>query len=331
MGDILSQAEIDALLNQLNSGEADSALLAPAADLKEARPYDFATPKKFNREQLRTLENMFEIFARSVSSFLTGYLRTATNLEVTGSEQIMYRDFSVALANPIILGMVELPPLKGTSLVEMSSNIGYAIIDRILGGPGFGLKKMREFSEVERILLERVMMQILQFLPEPWENVLHIKPRLERIETNSQFAQIINPTEMTALIMMNIKIGSSEGTLSFCLPHLVMEPIMDKLYTKYWYMQRETEDKELYREKLEEELQTAKVPVSVVVGRTNIMVSDFINLQIGDIIQLDSYINSDMEVMVGSLRKFHAKPGINRGKNAVQITSLIEREESGNG
>jgi flagellar motor switch protein FliM len=331
MGDILSQAEIDALLQQLNSGEADSDTLAPTLESKEARPYDFAIPSKFSREQLRTLENMFVNYARMVSSFLTGYLRTSANLEVTGSEQIMYRDFSVALANPVILGMLELAPLKGTAVVEISSNVGYAIIDRILGGPGFGLKKMRDFSEIEKILLERVLAQILSFLPEPWENVVALKPRIERLETNSQFAQIINPTEMVALIMLSIKIGSSEGTISFCLPHLVMEPIMDKLYTRFWYVQREEENKDLYREKLEEELQRARVPVSVVVGRTNIMVSDFINLQIGDIIQLDSFVDSDMDVMIGNLLKFNGKPGVSRGRNAVQITSLIEREASANG
>ncbi len=181
---------------------------------------------------------------------------------------------------------------------------------------------------IEKILLERVLLQLLTFLPEPFENVMAIRPRLEKLETNAQFAQIINPTEMVAFVMLNIKIGSSEGTVSFCLPHLVLEPIMDKLYTKYWYMQQEEENKEIYRERLEVELETAKVPVSVIIGKTSIMVSDFINLQVGDIIQLDSYVDSDVNVMIGNLLKFQAKPGTNRGKNAVQITSLVEKEDA---
>jgi flagellar motor switch protein FliM len=327
MGDILSQAEIDALLAQLSGGDAQ-AVVAPTVSSKEAHLYDFALPSKFNREQLRTLENIFDNFARAVSSFLTGDLRTTTHLEVDQAEQIMYRDFNVALANPVVLAMVEMQPLKGTIIIEVSNNIGYAIIDRILGGPGFGLKKMRDFSEIEKILLERVIIQLLSFLPEPFENVLPVRPRLEKLETNSQFAQIINPTEMVAFVMLNIKIGSSEGKLSFCLPHLVLEPIMDKLYTKFWYMHHEEDNKDMYRERLEAELETARVPVSVLVGKTTVMVSDFINLQVGDIIQLDSFIDSDFHVMIGNLLKFHAKPGISRGRNAVQITSLIAKEET---
>jgi flagellar motor switch protein FliM len=298
---------------------------------KDARPYDFANPTKFSREQLRTLENIFDNFARSTSSFLTGYLRTSVHLEVSSSEEIMYRDFNVALANPVILSMMELAPLKGTVIADMSSNVGYAIIDRILGGPGFGLNKLREFSEIEKILLERVMLQILNFLPEPWEAVVQLRPKLEKIETNTQFAQIIAPTDKVALVVLTIKVGSSEGNISFCLPHRVLEPIVDRLYTRFWYTQREEESKELYREKLEFELERTNVPVSVQVGKTRIMVSDFVNLQVGDIIPLDSYVSSDVDVLVGTMHKFHAKPGTSRGKFAVQITDLIEREETTNG
>lgn len=332
MGDILSQAEIDALLNSMTSGGGDVAdAPPPSAVAKEARVYDFANPTKFNKEQLRTLENIFDNYARSVSSFLTGYLRTAAHLEVTSSEEIMYRDFNVALANPVILSLLELAPLKGTVIVDMSSNVGYAIIDRILGGPGFGLSRLRDFSEIEKILLERVVLQILNFLPEPWEGVIPLRPKLEKIETNSQFAQIIAPTDKVALVVLTIKVGSSEGNISFCLPHRVLEPITDRLYSRFSYAQREEENKELYREKLEMELERARVPVSVQVGRTKIMVSDFVNLQVGDVIPLDSYVSNDVNVMVGTMHKFHAKPGTSRGKYAVQITDLVEREATQNG
>jgi len=332
LSDILSQSEIDALLQQMISGGGVSDTPPPMIrGGKDARPYDFANPTKFSREQLRTLENIFDNFARSTSSFLTGYLRTSVHLEVSSSEEIMYRDFNVALANPVILSMMEFAPLKGTVIADMSSNVGYAIIDRILGGPGFGLTKLREFSEIEKILLERVMLQILNFLPEPWEAVVQLRPKLEKIETNTQFAQIIAPNDKVALVVLTIKVGSSEGNISFCLPHRVLEPIVDRLYTRFGYSQKEEQNKEIYRERLEIELERARIPVSVQVGKTQIMVNDFVNLQVGDVIPLDSYVTSDVNVVVGTMHKFHAKPGTSRGKYAVQITDLVEREELDNG
>ena len=328
MGDVLSQSEIDALLQQL-SGDDSGEVVVPVSTTSaaEARLYDFAHPSKFSKEQLRTLENIFESFSRSVSSFLTGYLRTAVHLEVASSEQLLYKDFNLSLMNPVVLAMTEWPPLKGTVMMELSNNMGYTIIDRILGGPGFGLKAMRDFSEIETILLERVLNQILSYLSEAWETVISVKPRLERLETNSQFAQIMSPNDMIALVVLRIKIGSAEGHLNFCLPHLVLEPIMDKLKTSFWFSHRDVEETEAYRYKVEEELEKANVPISAVIGKTNIMVTDFVNLQKGDVLKLDSYLNSDLEINIGNLRKFYAKPGTLRGRYAFQISTFIEKED----
>ncbi len=328
MGDILSQKEIDELLKAFNSGNAEDIVISEKKDSKQAKDYNFARPSKFNKDQLHTLEIIFESYSRLVSSFLTGYLRTACQIEVANAEQMTYNEFNNSLVNPVVLGLLEFQPLKGSIMLELSANIGYAIIDRILGGPGVGMKKLRDFSEIEKILLDRVVSQMLTYLPEPWENVVKIKPRLDKIETNSQFAQIISPNEMIALVTLSIKIGSSEGMINFCIPHLVIEPIMDRLYTKFWFEQNFSQSvQETYRDDLENQLEKAFVPITAVVGKTTITVNDFVNLQVGDIIPLDSYITSDLRVMVGSLLKFYGKPGINRGKNAIQITSFVEKEE----
>ncbi len=326
MGDILSQSEIDALLSALSSGD-DGVVLNNEIEEKKVRAYDFARPSKFGKEQLRTLEVIFENFSRLVSSFLTGYLRTATQIEVINAEQLTYNEFNNSLLNPVILGIIDFNPLKGSIILDLSSNIGYAIIDRILGGSGDTIKKTREFTEIEKILLNRVLSQIVSYLVEPWENVCHIAPSLEKLETNSQFAQVMSPNEMIALVTLSIKLGENEGLINFCIPHIVIEPIMDKLNTKHWFASREEEDLSVYRDKVEVRLEEAKIPVSVVVGKTNITVDEFIGLQVGDVITLDSYVNSDFNVMVGNLLKFYAKPGTSRGKNAIQITSLVGREE----
>jgi flagellar motor switch protein FliM len=327
MAEILSQSEIDALLKALVSGNADDIVIESTNPTKTARNYNFSRPSKFNKEQLRTLELMFDNYARIVSSFLTGYLRTSTHIEVVTAEQILYNEFNNSLVNPVILSLIDFKPLKGTIILELSSNVGYAILDRILGGPGLSIQRLREFSEIEKILLERVISQMVTYLAEPWESVIKLKPDLDKIETNSQFAQIISPNEITALVTLSIKIGSAQGFINFCLPHMVIESIMDKLNSKYWYAKQEDDESDKYKDELEIQLQDTKIPVIAVVGKTSITVSDFINLQKGDIITLDSYLDSDIGISIGNVMKFNAKPGISRGKNAIQITELINKEE----
>ena len=326
MGDILSQNEIDALLNALNQGDGGNISIAED-HTKEAKKYNFKMPSKFNKEQLRTMEIIFDNYIRLISSFLSAYLRTTIQMEVIDTSQTAFKEFTNSLMSPDILGIVQLRPLKGSIILEISPSIGYSIIDRILGGSGLGLKRLRDFSEIEKVLIERVINHMLTYLPEPWENVTELIPKLEKLETSPQFVQFISPSKIVALVTISVKIGPTEGFINFCLPNLVLEPVMDKLYTKYWFNITTDDNSDIYAEKLEAMLENTKAPVNAIIGSTYITVNDFINLQVGDIIPLDTYINSDIKVLVGELHKFYAKPGLSKGKNAIQITSLVRKEE----
>lgn len=328
MSDVLSQAEIDALLKAMDSGDEEALTASSEVQIKEAKNYNFARPSKFNKEQLRTLEIIFENYSRLLSSFFTGYLRTHCEVEVANAEQMAYSEFSNSLVNPVVLCVVDFSPLKGSVILEVSSNLGYSIIERILGGVGLGLKVMRDFSEIEKILLARVMAQVIGRLPGPWENVLDLKPRVERIETNSQSAQIYPPNEMIALVTLRVKIGSTEGMVNFCIPHIVIGPVTDRLYSRFWFEQTADADEDYaYRDDIEARINKAMVPLVAIIGKSSITVNDFVNLQVGDIIPLDSYVSSDLNIYVGNLLKFSARPGTKRGKNAFQITSHIAKEE----
>ena len=331
MGDILSQSEIDSLLNALTSGNVEEIEMATAEiEVQDVKLYDFANPSKFSKEQLRTLEIIFDNYSRLLTSFLTGYLRTNVRAEVVNAEQITYNNFTNSLTNPTILGIVDFEPFKGSIILELSTNIGYAIIDRILGGPGYPMTEIRDLSDIEKVLLERVFVQMLRLMPEPWENVVHISPQLDKLETNIQFAQVLPPNELTALITINIKIGGVQGFFNFCIPYVVIEPIAQLINTANWFgskKNKEDEDKEIYARQVEGKLEKAKIDVSAIIGNTRISVGDFVSLAEGDIIMLDSFVNSELSVKVGDLLKFKAKPGVSRGRNSIQITSFIGRRE----
>lgn len=327
MAEILSQNEIDELLNALSSGEVDVADMDSDKVNRQVKEYNFARPSKFSKEQLRTLEIIFDNYGRSISTFLSGYLRTLTQVEVINAEAVTYSEFTNSLTNPVVLSIIDFLPLNGSIILEFSPNMGYVIIDRILGGQGNSLSKVREYTEIEKILLERVIQQFVNLLPEPWENVISLEPLLEKIETNSQVAQIISPNEIIALITFNVKIGNVEAMMNVCVPHMVIEPIMDKLNTRYWFAPSKKQATKQYRHHLEKRLEVSRIPVSAVLGKTQITVKEFIELQKNDIITLDSSVESDMQIHVGEFLKFYGKPGVHKNKNAIQITSVVRRED----
>ncbi len=325
MGEVLSQNEIDNLLQALSSGELDADGMKESSE-KPIKNYDFARPAKFSKEHLRTIEIIFEHYGRLLSTNLPVYLRKNIQVEIMNSEAITYSEFSNSLSNPVILGIVNFAPLNGNILMELDSDLGYAIVDRMLGGAGVPLDKSRDFSEIEMLILERIMNICTNLLRDPWENVVDISPRLERIETNSQFAQIISPSEMIAILTINIRMGDVEGLMNVCLPYLTLEDVMDKLNTKYWYSNMQSKDEEQYTEALEALISRAPMPVKAVLGNSIISVNDFINLQVGDIIRLDRKTDEELSVYVGNIRKFTALPGASKDAYAVRITSVIREE-----
>lgn len=326
MADVLSQNEIDALLKQLSSGELDVDTIedTQAAKVKE---YDFSRPAKFSKEHLRTLEIIFEHFGRLLSSNLPAYLRKNVQVEVMNSEAVTYSEFSNALSNPVLLAIVNMSPLSGNIILELATNIGYTIIDRLLGGSGEPLEKVRDFSEIELSILERIFNIIIELLREPWGNVVEIDPYLERIETNSQFAQIISPTEMIAIVTININIGGVEGLMNVCLPFLTLEDVMDKLNTKYWFSTMQDRDEQSYADVIETAINKAQIPISAELGRSTITVWDFVNLQIGDVIKLNTGVEDELDIYVGNIVKFKALPGSASENYAVKVTEIYREEE----
>jgi len=325
MGEVLSQSEIDNLLQALSSGELDVEQMQESGDRK-VKDYDFKRPAKFSKEHLRTLEIIYEHYGRLISTNLPVYLRKNVQVSVTSSETVTFSEFTNALSNPVILGIVDFQPLAGTIIVELATNLGFAMIDRMLGGQGAPLEKTRDFSEIEMTILEKLIIICMQLMREPWKNVLDINPVMERIETNAQFAQVIAPSDMIAIVTMNVKIGEVEGLMNICLPYFTLEDVMDKLNTKYWFSTMQKEDEENYEEHIEALIKRIDIPVKAVLGKSRISVNDFIGLQPGDIIRLGTDVSSEMEVYVGNIKKFKALPGSSKDKYAVQVTEVIREE-----
>ena len=326
MGEVLSQSEIDSLLAALSSGELDVEDMQEK-DERQAKNYDFTRPAKFSKEHLRTLNMIFDHYGRLLSTNLPVYLRKNVQVSVASSETVTFAEFSNALSNPVLLTVVNFSPMPGSIIMELTSGLGYAIIDRMLGGRGEALEKARDFTEIEMSIIERIMVICMQLLREPWKNVAEVNPSLERIETNPQFAQIISPSDMVALVTMNVKIGDVEGLMNVCLPFFTLESVMDRLNTKFWYSSLQKMDDEDYEQFIESMIRRVDVPVKAVLGKSVITVNDFVNIQVGDIIRLDSKVDDELDVYVGDIKKFSAVPGASKEAYAVRVTSVVREEE----
>ena len=326
MSEVLSQNEIDNLLKALNSGELDVDVMKDTNDTS-VKNYDFKRPAKFSKEHLRTLELIFDHYGRLLSTNLPVYLRKNVQVNVAYSETVTFSEFSNSLGNPSVLSIIKFNPLAGDIIINLTSNLGFAMVDRMLGGQGKTFDKNRDFSEIEIRILEKLLVICMQLLREPWKNVIEINPVLDRIETNPQFAQIIAPNEMIAIVTLNIKIGDVEGFMNVALPYITIESVIDNLNTKFWFSNMTQFSEEVFNDYIEGMLKRVDVPLKCLLGKSSVTVSDFTNLSVGDIIRLDTNVESALEVYVGNIKKFTAVAGVSNDKYAVKVTSVLREEE----
>jgi len=329
LADILSQSEIDSLLQALSSGEVDVQEIKEDEGSKKVKKYDFRNPQKIAKDQLRTLEIIHENFARLLQTFLSGYLRAPVQASILTVDQYAYSEFSNAISNPAFLSIINFDPLNGQILIDVSTNIVFATIDRLLGGDGEEIPEIRGFTEIEISLLKKTMIKTMDLIKEAWENVIELDPKLEKIEVNSQFAQIVPPNETIALVTLNISIGSVEGMMNVCIPYLVLEPILDKLSTKYWFSSTKKTITKEEMKAIRQRMLDTKVPIKAELGSTNITIRELLNLQSGDVIRLDES-NNLIDLRIGSKVKFYGTPGVSNNRMAVKIVKVVKDGENNN-
>lgn len=323
MTDILSQDEIDQLLNAISSGDIQPEEFSQQAEQKKVKIYDFKRPDKFSKDQIRTVQMMHETFARLTTTALSAKLRAMVGVHVTSVDQLTYEEFIRSIPNPTTLALINMDPLKGSAILEVDPAITFTIIDRLFGGAGEHYKINRELTDIELSVIEGIVVHILGNLREAWSTVIDLRPRLGTIETNPQFAQIVPPNEMVMLITLETKIGESEGMMNLCIPYITIEPIIAKLSAQYWFSSIRRGESELNMKIIQGRLDQVEVEVRVEVGEAHLPFSELLTLEAGETIKLNARVSDDFTLKVGDRAKFKCRPGRTGTHIAVQIGEEI--------
>lgn len=343
MSDILSQAEIEALLNSLG-GDGDA---APAADapsrtapsapkatpanpfgihtqeqqrrsaIKQAiayEVYDFRRPDKFSKDQLRTLQMLHETFARLAGSSLSAYLRAPVSIELISLEQVPYEEYLRSINNSVFT-IMSLPPLTGQAVLEVEFGLVFTMVDRMLGGPGKTIGRT-VLTDIERPLVRQIIERVFQALKASWEGIVIVNPGIEGMETSSQFVQIAPPNDIVVTILFEVKVGGQRSAMSLCIPYLVLKPIAGKLSAQKWFASGNRKHSPVSRRSLTYQINRSQVQCSIRLGKTRMSVQDFLALKPGDLVRLDQRTAEELTMLVGNVPKFLGKPAL-QGKNLV--------------
>ncbi len=248
-------------------------------------------------------------------------------INVVSVDQLPYDEFIRSVPKMTILNVFEAEPLEGRMVLEVHPNVAFAMLDRLLGGTGNTPNKITALTEIETVVMERIFSRTFESLQEAWKTVIDLSPKLDALETNPQFLQLVSPNETIALISLSTKIGDTTGMINLCIPHVVLEPIMPRLSVHHWFVSQKKSRASEEIEALQVRVNKAELPITVELGNSQISVYEFLNLSIGDVIALDKAVKDGLSVKVGDKLKFIGNPGAVKGRMAVEISEIINEGE----
>jgi flagellar motor switch protein FliM len=324
---VLSQQEIDALLKALNTGEIDADSIKAEEEKEKVRTYDFRRPIKLSKEYINTLYMIFENFSKIAGNLLSTQVRTNVNIKVGAVEQISFDEFIRSTPNPTLMGIFHSKPLAGSQVLEINPQFCEQVLELLCGGlkskfNTIGEKK-EKFTDIELGLLEEVVLIILKAFESAWSEIIEIETEIDYLESNPQLVQSMSPNEPVILTSFIVETFANKSFINICLPYVSLENIIDKLSIKNWF-EFEKESNSFDESILVDRIETSTVNLEIVLGKSSITVDDFLQLEVGDVLQLDTDISDPLKMYVEDMLHYLVKPGVFNGRLAVEVLKYIE-------
>lgn len=291
-------------------GRADQ---APPAGVSR---YNFRRPDRISKEQIHALQFLHERFARNVSQSLAAYLRSSTALALVSVEQFAYADFLASLADPTAFYAVSMEPYDALGGLEINPAVAFAMIERMLGGPGTNAAVDRALTVIEQNVVDSVVKILLEALTETWRPVVELSFGIRARETRPQMLQVASPNDTVVMLVFDMRIGDVQGMLNLCLPASVVEKTDTHFTGGLDGRRREPTARE--RGWLLENLARVPMPISAVL-ESRCSTRELIALRPGDVITLGVPAHAPIDVRVAGTLKFRGHPMVAAGRAGVTV------------
>lgn len=336
---MLAQSEIDALLSgaiemdQKNGG--DRVNLAGMMNQpgehpkgegdgqKNIQTYNFWSPARFSKEQMRAVELVHEDLCERLTTSLPTFLRTNVRPHLIHMEQGRFHDFVKDFPAGTLFHIVSLAPLPGHMVLTMSLNVSYLILEQRLGGKIEGRFKEHALTEIDQSLLRGLVEHMFGDIKGAWSKVVSVEPSLDDSTVNQHWVQMMMGNERVVLLTMEIVIQGVTGTMSIFIPFNTLKPITNVLNPHIWIAGRKEQQQDpIVRQTAVKTMMKAVLPIKVILGNADVTMKELMDLSVGDVIELDSRVDNPMVVQVANKKQFYARVGKSRKQLGIQICGV---------
>jgi flagellar motor switch protein FliM len=314
---VLNQDEINALLNGMKQGTITT---ETAQTSGEARPYDLGTEARVPRGRMPVLETINERFARLYATSLYGILRQSARVGVVAVQAVKFGNYLQELQAPCSLNVVTIRPLRGASMIVVSTRLVALVVDSFFGGKGRDTKiESRDFSATETRMIDMLLDAACVDLQDAWASTLDIAIERSAAESNPKFVDRISHSEIVAVSRFNIDLDGATGEMHVVIPYAALEPLRDLLAGQP--ASKKSGADSHWAQSLREEIADCEVSLTTVFGHSELALSELLNMKPGDVVPCDfqggvTVYAEDVPILRGGF-------GVSRGQMAVQVNERL--------
>lgn len=332
MADVLSQSQIDALLNAVRSGEKDIDKPGDEQPEKKYRKYDFKSPKKFTKDRIKMLNGIFENYTRITNSRLNTMLHTNCEVEVESIEEQRYYEFSNALTESDVLALADMnfagkEETDEQVIFYIATNVAVSMMDRMMGGEG----DMTDFdssdytyTDLELRLYEHMVKDLISVMGRSWENYLPVDFVYNKTEVNPTLVQLLGIDEIVVIVDLKLSFPNFSGRMSICLPAVMLTNVFAEISRENPTHRSKGEQKS---DEIFDNLRDSSLEIRAELGRTHLSLSDLYHLNVGDVIDLGRSKESPIYLEIGGNRWFTGHIGVHKKNMAVKIDDVCYQAE----
>jgi flagellar motor switch protein FliM len=326
MEQVLSQAEIDALLGGISEGVIETEIpqeaAAPVEEQKEVKSIDFIRYTKGKKEKLPALEFIYDRFSKSFRSALSLFMEKEIEVGVTPVQYVEYAEFIKTLPLPTNMNIVVTENLKGFFIVIFDAKMIFSVLETIFGSASISAPKIegREFTKIEFNVIKKLIDLVSLEMEKAWQPVYAIHCKYSRSEINPNYITMVAPEENVSLCEFSIEIGDITSWMKICMPYGVLETI--KGYLMSTPSREDMEMREKWLSQLRDRVLDVPLEIRALLGRKKMPIQEFMQIAEDSIIMVDRYVNDPIDIAVYEKAKFRGKMGIYKGNKAVKIEEM---------
>ena len=330
MPEILSQQEIDNLLSGMSTGTtpAETVSAELEAPEKEAVNFDFRLPHRLSKNQLRTFQAVHDSFGEAFGSYLVSRMQTTVTVNVLSVDQLFYSEFVLSIASPSCLYIFRIMESDALAALEVSPQLVLAMVEHLMGGTADGNKEVRLITRIEQSIVKGIIQRAMTEIQRAWKTIADLTFKLERYESEGDFAQLAPASEIVMVVSFEVGIGHQKYLMNLCFPTFALEAVFAKLNVQHFNATSANREGDR-SETIQKHLGDTRVNATAILGEAKLTLRELLELEPGDVVRTSIPVGTEVAVTLGGKTRLWGTPGISRGKISVKITRTNLESSSG--